>query len=59
MLSDLGLLKRAHGIGWMFHKLGALVVLSAIGWGGWLLWQQKKVLAEGPVLDENGPSIPN
>lgn len=46
MLSDLGMLKRAHGVGWLFHKLGALVVIGAIAWGGWLLWQQKKRMAE-------------
>lgn len=53
MLSDLGLLKRAHGIGWLFHKLGALVVMGALAWGGWLLWQQKKHLSDGPVLDDD------
>lgn len=55
MLSDLGLLKRAHGIGWIFHKLGALVVMGAIAWGGWLLWQQKKRLVDGPVIEEADP----
>lgn len=52
MLTDLGMLKRAHGIGWLFHKLGALVVIGALGWGAWLLWQQKEVLASDPPVDE-------
>ena len=40
LLSEMGMLKRAQGIGWLAHKLGALIVLLSIGWGAWLLWQQ-------------------
>ena len=45
LLGETGLLKRAHSLGWTVHKLGALVVLLSITWGGWILWQQKKCLA--------------
>ena len=48
LLGETGLLKRAHGLGWLVHKLGALVVLLSIYWGGWVLWQQKKRLAISP-----------
>ena len=30
LLEKLGLLKRAQGIGWLFHKLGAVVVLLSL-----------------------------
>lgn len=55
MLSDLGLLKRAQGIGWMIHKLGALVVIGSMAWAGWLLREQKKRIGADPVLEEGGP----
>lgn len=51
MLAELGLLNRAHGIGWLFHKVGALVVLAAIAWGAWSLREQKRVLAENRALE--------
>jgi hypothetical protein len=54
MLDKLGLLKRSQGIGWLFHKLGAAVVLLSLYWAGWLLWQQRKNRSEGTVLDEDG-----
>jgi hypothetical protein len=50
LLGETGLLKRAQGLGWLVHKLGALVVLVSIAWAGWVLWQQKKRL--GPTLAE-------
>ena len=40
MLGETGLIKRAQGLGWLTHKLGALVVLAALGWGGWVLKKQ-------------------
>lgn len=46
LLGETGLLKRAQGLGWLVHKLGALVVLISITWAGWVLWQQKKRLAD-------------
>ena len=41
LLSETGLLKRAQGLGWLVHKLGALVVLLAIAWAAWILKQQR------------------
>ena len=41
LLGQTGLLQRAHGIGWLVHKLGALVLMFSIAWAGWTLWQQR------------------
>ncbi len=41
-LFDLGLLKRAHEVGWVMHKFGLLVMLAAWAWGGYILWRQFK-----------------
>ncbi len=46
LLSNLGLRDYSQTLGWLTHKLGAIMVLTAISWGGWLLWQQKSRLAE-------------
>ena len=46
LLSTLGLLERSQGIGWFVHKLGAIVVLLALAWAAWRLWQQKSRLGE-------------
>jgi hypothetical protein len=43
LLNAMGLLKKAQGLGWFFHKLGAATVLLAITWGGVLLWRQYQV----------------
>lgn len=40
LFSSLGLLPKSQLIGGLTHKLGALVVLLALGWGAWLLRRQ-------------------
>jgi len=40
MLGDIGLLHRAHEVGWVMHKFGFLVLLVAWAWGGYILWRQ-------------------
>jgi hypothetical protein len=50
LLGELHLLKRAHGLGWLVHKLGAVIVLLSLAWGGWLLWRQRTRL--GFTLEE-------
>jgi len=42
LLSETGLLSRAHALGWLAHKMGALMVLASIAWAGWVLIQQKQ-----------------
>ena len=51
LLSSMGLLAKSQGIGWIVHKVGALVLLIALAWGAWLLNAQRRNLA-GDVLDE-------
>lgn len=41
LLSETGWLQRAQGLGWLAHKIGALVVLLSTAWAGWILMQQK------------------
>ncbi len=53
LLTKLGLLKRAHGVGYFFYLLGAVTLTLSMYWAGWLLWQQKKRLQRDVVLDEN------
>lgn len=37
LLDSVGLLHRAQGLGMGLHKLGAALMLLALGWAGWLL----------------------
>ena len=50
LLSETGLLKRAQSLGWLTHKLGALVILVSLYWATWILRQQHAHL--GTTLDE-------
>jgi hypothetical protein len=50
LLDTLGLLGKAQTLGSLTHKLGALVVIAALAWAGWVLWQQKQRL--GGDFDE-------
>jgi hypothetical protein len=47
LLSETGLLQYAHGLGWLTHKVGALVVLLSIGWAGWILLGEKRIADSG------------
>jgi hypothetical protein len=42
LLSATGLLQRAHGLGWLVHKSGALLILLSLAWAGWILLLQKR-----------------
>lgn len=46
LLGETGLIKRAQGLGWLVHKLGALVMMSAVGWAAWVLKQQRQRLEQ-------------
>ena len=50
LLGETGLLKRAHGLGWLVHKLGALTVLLSLAWAGWILRRQKDRL-DHPLIN--------
>jgi hypothetical protein len=51
LFNSMGLLPRARFIGAAIHKLGALVVLVALGWAAWVLRLQHRRIA-GDVLHE-------
>ena len=53
MLGDLGLIKRAHLIARIAHKLGLVVMLAACAWGAALLYLQFK-RRDGGSIDEDG-----
>lgn len=40
VLGDLGLLRRAQGIGYGVHHAGALVAGAALAWGAYVVWRQ-------------------
>ena len=40
VLADLGLLQKAQPIGRGVHAFGCLMLIAALAWGGWLVWQQ-------------------
>ncbi|MES2355693.1 MAG: zinc ribbon domain-containing protein [Pseudomonadota bacterium] len=44
LLKTLGLLNKAHGLGWLIHKLGAIIMVTAITWGSVILWKQYCIL---------------
>lgn len=46
LLTKLGLLKRAHGVGYFFYVLGLVTIALSMTWSAWLLWQQKKNVTE-------------
>lgn len=54
LFSSLGLLPKSPLIGGLTHKLGALVVLLALGWGAWLLRRQYSRVA-GRSTRKDGP----
>jgi hypothetical protein len=42
VLGDLGLLHKAQPIGRGVHVFGFLVMVAALAWGAWLVWQQHR-----------------
>jgi hypothetical protein len=45
ILGETGLLSRAQALGSLTHALGALIVMLALVWGGWILLRQRSRLA--------------
>ena len=52
LLRSAGLLQRAPLLGALTHKLGALVLLGALGWAAWVLMLQRRRIGAGEVLRE-------
>lgn len=40
LLSEMGLLRRAHGIAYLFYFAGVVTILTSLAWGAWLLKRQ-------------------
>ena len=53
MFGDMGLIRRARGIGSFFGMLGRVMMLAALAWGGYLLWKQRARLSDSPMAEEN------
>ena len=51
IFGDLGLLKRARGIGIFFGGFGKVVMLAGLAWGAWMLWLQKARLSDSPSAE--------
>ena len=52
LFNSMGLMAKAQMIGGLTHKLGALVVLLSLAWGGWVLKLQYPRV-DGDVLHED------
>jgi hypothetical protein len=42
VLGDLGVLHKAQPIGRGVHAFGFLMMVAALAWGGWIVWQQNR-----------------
>lgn len=51
MLGDLGMLRRAHGVGHLLHWAGALLLVAANGWGAAVLVRQWRNRTSDAVRD--------
>jgi hypothetical protein len=51
IFGDLGLLKRARGIGVFFGGAGRVVMLLGLAWGAWMLWLQKARLSDAAFAE--------
>jgi hypothetical protein len=52
LLGSMGLLNKAQVLGNMVHKLGALVMLLALGWAAWLLKRQHARIDDKVLFEE-------
>ena len=52
LFESMGLRPRAQTFGALTHKLGALLLLLALGWAAWVLALQRQRIGAGAVLHE-------
>lgn len=52
LLGSMGVVNQAQFIGALVHKLGALIVLGALGWAAWVLKRQRARLSDAPFVEE-------
>jgi hypothetical protein len=53
ILGDLGLLRRARGIGIFWGGVGRVLMLAALAWAAWVLWLQRARLSDSLFAEEN------
>jgi len=51
LLGELGLIKRAHAVGYVLHGIGVALMIAANAWGAYLLWRQWRNRTDGATLD--------
>lgn len=51
IFGDLGLLRRARGIGLFFGWVGKAMMLAALAWAAWVLWLQRARLSDSPLAE--------
>jgi hypothetical protein len=53
MFGDLGLIRKARGIGQFFSVVGHMMMLAALAWGGWILWKQRAQRSDSPMAEDS------
>jgi hypothetical protein len=53
IFGDLGLLRRARGIGLFWGWVGHAVMLAGMAWAAWIVWRQKARLSDSPFAEED------
>jgi hypothetical protein len=51
LFGDLGLLRRAKGIGLFFGWVGMATMLAALAWAAWVLRLQRARLSDSPLAE--------
>lgn len=52
MFGDLGLIRRARGIGQFFGVLGRLMMMGALAWAAWVLFMQRRRVTDNPMAED-------
>lgn len=55
LFGDMGLLRRARGIGRFFGFVGMLMMLAALAWAAWVLRLQRARLSDSPLAESADP----
>ncbi len=55
LFGDLGLLRRARGIGVFFGWAGQAMMLAGLAWAAWMVWLQKAKLSDSPFAESEEP----
>lgn len=55
LFGDMGLLRRARGIGRFFAFVGAVMMLAALAWAAWVLRLQRARLSDSPLAEPEEP----